>query len=167
MFDSKAINTIRFLHSEKYMPINCTICGAKLPKETTCQDLFDLNQLKEIEQPEYYALHHLSVLCYMLQHNIYSRSGWLGARDLLYQFVNRGLTPTAARRQNRKKLDSGKRDWSLTKGEKLVGVESVVWTNTIVDVRLDTAEHYSADVRLWAEKVLADTERLIDSGYDA
>jgi hypothetical protein len=100
------------------------------------------------------------VLCYMLQHNIYARSGWLGARDLLYQFVYRGLTPAAARRQNRKKLDSRKRDWSLTKGEKLPGVEAVKWTFTIADVRLDTAEHYTRDVRRWAERVLADTEQL-------
>ena len=148
------------------MPITCPVCGAKLPKDTTCRDLFDLSQLKEIEQPEYYAVHQLSVLCYMLQHNIYSRSGWLGARELLFQFVNRGLTPAAARRQNRKKLDSGKRDWSLTKGEKLAGVEAVKWTFTIADVRLDTAEHYTADVRRWAESVLADTEMLVDSWWE-
>jgi hypothetical protein len=142
------------------MSITCPVCGALLPDGTTCQELFDLAQLKEIEHPENYAVHHLSVLCYMLQHNIYSHSGWLGARDLLYQFIYRGLTPAAARRQNRKKLDSGKRDWSLTKGEKPAGVEAVKWTFTITDVRLDTAEHYCADVRRWAECVLADTEQL-------
>ncbi len=145
------------------MPTTCPMCGAILPGGISCREIFDLSQLKEVEQPDYYAVHHLSVLCYMLQHNIYSSSGWLGARDLLYQFVYRGLTPAVARRKNRKKLDSGKRDWNLTKGEKLPGVEVVKWTFTIADVRLDTAEHYCADVRRWAESVLADTEKLVDA----
>jgi hypothetical protein len=146
------------------MSTTCPQCSALLPDGTTCRELFDYSQLKEIEQPENYALHHLSLLCYMLQHNIYARTGWLGGRDLLNQFVYRGLTPASARRQNRKKLDSRKRDWSLTKGEKLPGVESVKWTFTIADVRLDTAEHYTADVRRWAESVLADTEKLVNAG---
>jgi hypothetical protein len=149
------------------MSTTCPVCGAILPNGTTCREFFDLSQLKEIEGPEYYAVHHLSVLCYMLQHNIYSRGGWLGAHDLLDQFIYRGLTTAAARRQNRKKLDNGKRDWSLTKGEKLPGVEAVKWTFTIADVRLDTAEHYCADAHKWAETILADTEQLVNSGHDA
>ena len=144
------------------MSTKCPVCGAILPDGTICRELFDLSQIKEIEQPDYYAVHHLSVLCYMLQHNIYSRSGWLGGRNLLFQFVSGVLTPAAARRKNRKKLDSRKRSWSLTKGEKLPGVESVIWTLTIADIRLDTAEHYCADVRRWAECVLADTEQFVD-----
>lgn len=143
------------------MSIICPLCGATLPDGTTCQEQFDLSQLKEIEQSENYAVHHLSVLCYMLQHNVYSRLGWLGARELLSQFVYGGLTPAAARRQNRKKLDSGNRTWSLTKGEKMPGVELVIWSHTIADVRLDTAEHYCADVHSWTESVLADTEHLV------
>lgn len=143
------------------MPFTCPQCGAAFSADETCQDRFQVSQLAEVEHPAYYAVHHLSVPCYMLQHNVYSRDGWVCVRRLLHQFVHEGLTPQAARRQNRKTLDSGHRTWSLTRGAKLAGVEAVAWTRTVADVRLDTAEHYCADVRRWAESVLTDSEALI------
>jgi hypothetical protein len=149
------------------VPYICPQCGAAFPSDETCQDRFNVSQLTEVEQMSYYAVHHLSVLCYMLQHNGYSRDGWLGARELLFQFVYHGLTPAMARRQNRKSLDSGHRTWSITKGPKLPGVENIVWRYTIAEVRLDTAEHYCTDVRHWAETILADTEHLIIPSDDA
>ena len=50
---------------------------------------------------------------------------------------------------------------SFTKGAKLPGVENIVWNYTIAAVRLDTAESYCADVRHWAENILADSEQLV------
>jgi hypothetical protein len=143
------------------MPFTCPNCGANFISDETCQDRFTLSQLKEVEQPNYYAVHHLSVPCYMLQHNVYSREGWLEVRKLLSKFIYEGWTPEMARRQNRVSADSGHRTWSFTKGAKLPGVEQIVWTYTIADVRLDTAEAYCADVRQWAEHILADSEQVI------
>jgi hypothetical protein len=40
-------------------------------------------------------------------------------------------------------------------------VETIAWDRTIADARLDTAGHYCADVRLWAERILTDSEDLI------
>jgi len=97
----------------------------------------------------------------MLQHNEYSREGWLAARHLLSQFVYQGLTPAAARKRDRKQIDSGQRTWNLTKGPKLAGVESIVWSRTIADVWLDTPSLYCADVQEWAVGVLSDTESLM------
>jgi hypothetical protein len=37
------------------MSTTCPVCGAILPNGTTCREFFDQSQLKEIEQPEYYA----------------------------------------------------------------------------------------------------------------
>jgi len=145
----------------------CPKCGAAFATDQTCQDYFNISQLKELEQPAYYAVHHLSVPCYMLQHNVYSRQGWIEVRKLLAKFVSDGWTPAMARRQNRISADSGHRDWSYTKGAKLAGVENIVWRVTIADVQLATAERYCADVKLWAESVLTDSEALIRSGaYD-
>jgi hypothetical protein len=142
----------------------CPQCGATLASGETCIDRFNATQIKEIENPaSYYAVHHLSVPCYMLQHNAYSRHGWLAVRQLLHQFVYEGLTPAEARRQNRTTWDSGQRTWSLTKGAKLTQVDDIVWTRTIADVRIDTAEHYCADVRDWAIAVLNDTEALVQA----
>jgi hypothetical protein len=146
------------------MATKCPQCGATLASDETCRDRFNITQIKEVENPtSYYGVHHLSVPCYMLQHNAYSRQGWLAARQLLHRFVYEGLTPEEARRQNRRTMDSGQRPWSFTKGPKLTEVDDIVWTRTIADVRSDTAEHYCADVRDWAIAVLTDTTELIQA----
>ncbi|HEX5501684.1 MAG TPA: DUF5946 family protein [Thermomicrobiales bacterium] len=137
----------------------CPQCGAALRAGERCRERFDVAQARELEDPAYGAVHHLSVPCYMLQHNAYSRDGWLYSRALLARFVE-GLSPDAARRQHRRDVDSGRRAWSITKGDKLAGVDGIAWTRTIADVRLDTPEHYCADVRAWAASVLADTADL-------
>jgi hypothetical protein len=79
---------------------------------------------------------------------------------MLVRFLN-GLTPEAARHDSRKAVDAGNRMYSFTRGPKLVGVESITWTRTIADIRLDTAEHYCADVWAWAEQVVRDSEDLM------
>ncbi len=139
----------------------CPQCGAALAPGETCRDRFNEGQLKEVEQPARYAVHQLSVPCYMLQHNVYSREGWLEVRETLRQFVEEGLKPTDARRRNRIRLDSGHRAWSVTRGPKLAGVEQIHWTFTVADLRLDTPEHYCADVKRWAQSVLADSAALV------
>lgn len=133
------------------MTTKCPQCGAPLASGETCRDRFDATQLKELEHPaSYYTVHHLSIPCYMLQHNLYSRKGWLATRQLLQRFIHEDLTLAEARREMQSMLDGGQRAWSLTWGAKLSQVDDVVWTRTIADVRLDTAEHYCADVRAWA-----------------
>lgn len=137
----------------------CPLCGAEFPAGEHCRDRFDLCLAKEFENPATYgAVHHLTVACYMLQHNAYSRQGWLGARELLVQFVREGKTTAEVGAQNRRKLDSRQRKWSIIKGEK-ISTEGLIWTRTIADVRLDTPELYCAGVELWAKSVLADTEK--------
>ena len=143
------------------MPFTCAQCGAIFTTDETCQNRFNIAQIKEQEQPAYYAVHHLSVPCYMLQHNAYSREGWIEVRRLLAKFVYDGWTPAMARRRSRVNADSGHQTWSFTRGAKLPGVEDIAWSYTIADVRLDTAESYCADVRHWAESILADSEQLI------
>lgn len=139
----------------------CVQCGGHFGEAETCQDRFNQGQLLEVAQPAYYAVHHLSVPCYMLQHNIYSQLGWLAVRQLLFEFVHEGLTPQAVRRRDRRKVDSGHRTFSFTKGPKLPGVENIRWRYTVAEVRLDTPENYCADVRQWAAIILEDSKPLI------
>ena len=142
------------------MPNRCPECGATYYADETCEDRFNAGQALELTDPSSYAVHHLSVPCFMLQHNRYSRDGWIRARALLTRFLA-GLTPQEARRQSRAAVDSGHRTYSFTKGPKLAGVDEIAWTSTVADVRLDTAEHYCADVRVWAESIVRDSERLM------
>ncbi len=144
------------------MLYKCPRCGAQFPAGETCRDRFDLCLAKEFEEPTSSgSVHHLTVACYMLQHNLYSRQAWLEAREMVAQFIRQGRAPSDVRRQNRKRLDSGRRRWSVTKGAKMAGLDGVVWTRTLADVRLDTPDLYCADVKLWAEGVLSDTESVL------
>jgi hypothetical protein len=142
----------------------CPQCGAVLPSGESCQDRFNLSQVIELEQPAYYAVHHLSVPCYLLQHNAYSHRGWLEVRKLLAMFVHEGWTPQMARRQI--KANAAGKNWSLTRGEKLPGVEDIAWTATIAGISLDSAEAYCADVRRWAAQILVDSEQLVQTVTD-
>jgi len=144
------------------MSSKCPKCGAEFPLEEQCRERFERCLAKDYEEPSTYGtVHHLTVACYMLQHNAYSREGWLEARKMVAQAIEQGITPTALRKQNRRRFDSAHRQWRLLRGAKLPEVDTIAWTRTIADVRLDTAEVYCADVELWAASVLADTQSWI------
>ena len=142
------------------MSYSCPQCGATYGTDETCEDRFHAGQAREMTDAAFLAAHHLSVPCFMLQHNRYSRDGWIQVRQMLTRFLN-GLTPAEARRSARKAVDSGNRTYSFTRGLKLAGVESIPWTRTIADVRLDTAEHYCTDVWEWATQIVRDSEDLM------
>ncbi len=144
------------------MPYRCPQCGASYEADETCEERFNAGQALEFSDPAYFAVHHLSVPCFLLQHNRYSREGWVRTRELLARFVS-GLTPEEARRQSRQDVDSGNRTYSFTKGPKLAGVEEIAWTRTVADVRLDTAERYCADTQEWAASIVHDSEELIQT----
>lgn len=147
------------------MPYTCSQCGATYSTDETCEDRFNARQALELMDPAYFAVHHLSVPCFMLQHNRYSREGWIKVRQVLVGFLN-GLTPEEARRQSRRAVDSGNRTYSFTKGPKLASIEAITWTCTIADVRLDAAEHYCGDVRAWAESIVRDSEEIMRTASD-
>jgi hypothetical protein len=138
---------------------SCPQCGAELPSGETCRQRFERCLTLDYEHPETYgAVHHLVVACYMLQHNQYSRRGWLEARTLVDDAIRHGVTPADIRKRNRRSYDSGQRQWSITSGEKMTGVDGITWSRTIADVRMDSAEAYKQDVLRWAESVLSDSQ---------
>jgi hypothetical protein len=138
----------------------CPTCGASLPPNHTCEDLFNAAQFQETEDPAYYAVHHLSVPCYMLQHNTYTRRGWIAVRHLLRRFVEEDLDPGTARQEIHQTPQGSQRSWSLTRGEKHPAVAGIHWTRTVADMRLDSASHYCADVLAWAKSILEDSQHI-------
>jgi hypothetical protein len=143
------------------MAFTCSQCGAKFIKGENCDDRFSLILAKEFEIPDYGAVHHMSVPCYYLQHNLYSKDGWLAVSQLLKQFASGELTPEMARRDIRANFDGANKPFSMTKGEKLKAVDKIKWSMTIADVRLTTAETYCFDIQKWAESIIKDTEQII------
>ena len=146
------------------MPQICPLCGAEFPSGEQCRDRFDLCLALEFENPAAFgSVHHLTVVCYMLQHNAYSRDAWLEGRKMLAQFVREEATPAEMRKQGRSKLNSQRRTGSVTRCEKLPNFEAITWSCTIADIRRDDPQTYCADVNLWARSVLRDTETLMQA----
>lgn len=142
----------------------CPVCGAEFSGEESCRTRFErCLALDYAHISTYGAVHHLVVACYMLQHNEYTRPAWLGARALVAQAIEGNVPPQDLRRQNRARLDSGQRAWKITRGEKMPGVDAIVWSRSVAHVRLETPEAYCIDVREWARSVLDDTESLVQS----
>lgn len=140
------------------MPFTCVECGEIYVSDETCQQRFEACLALEYENPiAYGTVHLLSVACYMLQHNLYSREGWLETRELVRLTISQESTPADILKKNRDRLDSRVRKWSLTKGEKLAGFAAIRWSRTIADIRLENPQDYISDVKQWAISVLEDT----------
>ena len=136
--------------------MNCPECGAP---DSACEARFNDCLVKEFEDAAYGAVHHLTVAAYMLQHSSkLTRKGWLHERYLLREFLVDNKPPAFIRRQNKDLVDSGKRTFKIksTDGKPVIG--KTTWTRTILDVRMENADDYCADVIALANSVLEDTE---------
>jgi hypothetical protein len=135
----------------------CPECGAP---EGACETRFNECLVKEFEEAGYGAVHHLTVTAYMLQHSSkLTKEGWLHMRQLMRDFSVKNKPPDLVRQQNRDKVDSGKRDWKIAADDGQPKIDRQQWAKTIMDVRLDDAKTYCADVTDWAKAVLADAEQ--------
>ena len=102
------------------------------------------------------SVHHLSVLCYNLQHSsVYSPEGLLFAMNLLHQFVVEGMSPQLVRSQNRQTVDSANRAFKITGTPEAHGVYAhpVQWTMTAWDVTAGGLAGYCERVQAWSRAV--------------
>jgi hypothetical protein len=137
---------------------DCPECGAP---DALCQSHFDEFLVLEFTDPGYGAVHHLTVATYMLQHSSQlTREGWLYERDLLREFLVENKSPAFIRKQNKDKVDSGKRDFKIKSKTGQPVISKTTWTKTILDVRAENADIYCADVTVWAKSALDDTNNL-------
>ncbi len=138
-------------------PQTCPECGASWANGQTCEDFFHQMLFWEAEHPAYGAeVHHLTVLCYHLQHpSLYSPAGLSEARQLLLDFVERGTSPVEVRLRNRGRVDSSRRDWKITGTADSHGSYDppIHWTMTVADVVAGGSEHYCDNVRVWASLI--------------
>ena len=133
----------------------CPECGAIWSEEDNCTARFQRFMALEMTDSAYWAVHHLTVAAYMLQHpRQLSLRGWQEMRNLLKRCVVEGVSPAAIRAQNRKIMDSVKREWSLKKGPRLQLPADFSWTLTILSVDDSTSEQYRQDIERWARQAL-------------
>lgn len=135
------------------MRFQCPECGGMVADGQTCRDYFDQMLYWENEDPARGVVHHLMVLCYHLQHpSLYSAEGLAVGKQLLVDFVERGLEPQQVHRNNRWRVDSSRRDWSVTArpGNRGIYEQPIVWAMTAADVVAGGAAGYIENVRKWA-----------------
>ena len=134
----------------------CPECGAALADGASCETDFHQLLFWETENPANWAVHHLTVLCYHLQHpSLYSQDGLEGGKELLTAFVRDGKSPTEIRQNSRDKVNSSNRQWKITARPDSKGTypHPVVWTMTTADVVACGSDHYCDSVREWARRV--------------
>ena len=78
----------------------------------------------------------------------------------LTDFVRENIPPDVYRRAHRGETENLRRSFRFARGEKMALPETVRWTKTIADVCPNDPDTYCADVRAWAEAVVADLEVL-------
>jgi Family of unknown function (DUF5946) len=139
--------------------MNCPECGAENTVEKTCETQYHECLVKEFTNAGYGAVHHLTVAAYMLQHSSkLSWQGWLETRRLLREFLIENKPPAEIRNQNKNNVDSGRRNWKITSNDGVAKINRTEWTKTILDVSLNNAEAYCADVTAWASAALQDSK---------
>lgn len=134
--------------------VTCPECGARWQDGVTCREHFERMLAWEFEDPAGAGrVHHLTVLCYGIQHpSLYSLQGLAEAKALLVAFVERGESPASVRRRNRQRLDSGRRTWKIA-GTAALSQRPVRWPVTIAEVAPGDPTGYCARVEAWARSI--------------
>lgn len=139
-------------------PETCPECGALCAGEACCEAYFHQMLYWENENPENGDVHHLTVLCFHLQHpSRYSPEGLAYAIGLLVDFVARGVQPAEVRRRSRDQVRSDRRGWKVTSrpGSVAAYQHPVTWSMTAADVVEAGEPQYRQQVRAWANAILA------------
>jgi len=140
------------------MTRNCPECRAP---DNGCEARFHEFLILEFEDAGYGTVHHLTVVTYMLQHSSkLTRAGWLHMRGLLREFLVENKPPEIVRRQNKNKVDSGRRKWKIKSEDGLSKISRNEWTKSILDVRTENPELYCQDVTAWARSTLEESENI-------
>jgi hypothetical protein len=143
----------------------CMECGAVWRDGITCLDHFHQMLAWEFEDPGGAGtVHHLSVLCYNLQHpSVYSPDALTWAKALLGRYVVEHITPQQVRDEHRESLASRNRPYKIrgTAESHGVYVHPVTWTTTIDGVTKGGLVGYCERVEAWSRSVY---EVLVKSG---
>ena len=138
--------------------LKCLECGATLENVQECRDY--LNEMIKWDFEDFNGagqLHHLTVLCYNLQHpSTYSPKGLEEAKKSLKDFI---LKPNSFKEHdmsNRHNLASNVRDWKITGTADSHGiyVSKPNWTILASDVVMAGLDNYIENVKKWSHSVL-------------
>ena len=135
-------------------PGRCEECGAPLAPGAACRAQFDFLLGREFGDEALAAVHHLTVLCYTLQHPAAfdaSPEGHVGAWALLHEALAENLAASELRRRNRARLRQADRPRMRNRGRRHAPLPAAPdWTFTVADVVSGPDDDYAGRVRAWA-----------------
>ena len=131
----------------------CPECGA-----LDCREKFESMLALEFEGPEVFdAVHHVTVICFNLQHpGAFSEEALAWMRSTLRAVVEEGLSPIELRERSRKQFKGQVK--VLSKAPK--AHPRAEWSMTAADVRIGDPEAYVNDVMAWARSILRDLDSM-------
>jgi hypothetical protein len=136
---------------------SCPECRTGWPDALTCEDAFHQALAWDFEDSRAGSVHHLTVLCYHLQHpSLYSSEGLKCAEGLLVEFLEKGKTPEIVRRENYETVQNNRRNWSIMSSGSNTSAYGTppMWNMSIRDVVTGGIGNYPEKVRAWAESIL-------------
>jgi hypothetical protein len=119
----------------------CELCGA-----VRCAEIFDRCLAKEFEDAAFFAVHHLTVPAYALQHGHYEPEVVGAVATMMLGSVDG--PPTAGTAEEMRARFSG-----LTRVRSRAAVTARPVTQSIATVDFSTPEAYRESVRAWAKAV--------------
>lgn len=143
---------------EVFPEITCPDCGAPMKNDLTCQEMFDELLAREFSDPACGAVHHLTVLCYNLQHpGAFSEESIQWSISALTAAVKQKWTAEDILSDNRRNL-SGKKVPILRKDNLPVDSLRDHWTMTVANVYSVSPKGHAERVKKWATAIIEDLE---------
>ena len=141
-------------------PSFCTECGASLIAGQSCRDSFNQMLAWDFQDPIGAGqLHHLTVLCYNLQHpSVYSPEALEEAKQVLTDFIVNNVSAKQMLAKQRQNFSSKNRDWKIQGTSERFGSyqQKINWTMTAADVVMLGISSYSDSVLKWAKSISMD-----------
>lgn len=141
----------------------CQECGTQLHNVNKCSEYFD--QMIAWDFSDFTSVgkfHHLTVLCYYLQHPThYSQEGLNEAVRILQAVVENKLSDKDLYKMESERFSSHKRSWSITGSKGTYGNYSreINWSMTVFNVVKDGITKYPERIQRWADTIYSDLKR--------
>jgi hypothetical protein len=135
----------------------CPECGAPSRDGRSCREQFDALMALEYNDPEGLgAVHHLTVLCYVLQHpSRYSMPAVIWGKAALKAAVQHSVPPRELRRQAGRLFGGSARVRGVLP---IAGLHRTQWKMTIADVYGCDPGEYTNRVEAWARSIAGQIE---------
>jgi hypothetical protein len=135
------------------MSDKCPQCGA-----IGCKEKYGEILALEFEQPMVFgAVHHITVICYNLQHpDTFSDEALAWMRSQLHDIVEKGLTGPELLKRVRGTFSGHAR--VKRRNAPAERPTPARWSMTVAEVRTDSPEVYVKDIKIWAKSILKDLD---------